>query len=563
VIHFRGRAYTLAEASALAVTEYNRHNVQDAADVFGLMLGTIPDDADTLFNRGIALRALRQFDEALACYDRAIAVKPDNAIIYNNHGNVLQEQRRYEEALASYDRAIALNAAYVEAYVNRGAALQELKRHDEALASYDRALALRPDCAEAHNNRGTTLQEIKRYEEALASYDRAIALRPDYVEALNNRANTLVSMGAMQEAEESLRRALALAPAFPAALYALTHIRMYKDANQTDVQDMQALLARPETSLRDKEQLCFSLGKIHDDCGRYDEAFAYYRLANQIRNASVHYDHEQVVAATAESIELFSKDFLARARPWSSDSRLPLFIVGMPRSGTTLLAAMLSNHPAIGTAGELPTIHEFTLTLPEVTGSSAAYPRAVTMITPAVADSLVTAYESRLKRDNGSAFTHIIDKHPLNFRHLGLIAMLFPNCHIIHCTRHPLDTALSNYFQRFSVAYDYSFDLRNIGRFYAEYARLMAHWRSVLPAQMIEIRYEDMIAQTEQVARRALDFLGLPWDARCLSPHTNPHSVDTASNWQVRQPIYTHAIARWQHYERHLQPLKEILRCEP
>jgi hypothetical protein len=277
----------------------------------------------------------------------------------------------------------------------------------------------------------------------------------------------------------------------------------------------------------------------------------------------VHYDHEQLVAVTAETVELFSKDLLARARPWSSDSQLPLFIVGMPRSGTTLLAAMLSNHPAIGTAGELPTIHEFTLRLADVTGSSAAYPQAVTMITPAVAASLATAYETRLKRDNGSAFTYIIDKHPLNFRHLGLIAMLFPRCHIIHCTRHPLDTALSNYFQRFSVAYDYSFDLRNIGRFYAEYARLMAHWRSVLPAQMIEIRYEDMIAQTEQVARRALDFLGLPWDARCLAPHTNPHSVDTASNWQVRQPIYTHAIARWQHYERHLQPLKELLRCEP
>jgi hypothetical protein len=153
----------------------------------------------------------------------------------------------------------------------------------------------------------------------------------------------------------------------------------------------------------------------------------------------------------------------------------------------------------------------------------------------------------------------VIDKHPLNFRHLGFIAKLFPKSQVIHCARDPLDTGLSNYFQRFTLDYDYSFDLRNIGHFYGEYARLMEHWRKVLPRKMIEIRYEDMILNTEPMVRQTLGVLGLDWDERCLSPHTNPCAVETASQWQVRRPIYQQSVGRWRHYDKHRTPLKEVL----
>jgi hypothetical protein len=223
------------------------------------------------------------------------------------------------------------------------------------------------------------------------------------------------------------------------------------------------------------------------------------------------------------------------------------------------MASILSNHSAVDTAGELTIITEFTRQLPGLVGGDILYPQAARHITPAIASRLINDYEKRLRRDIEPDVPHVVDKHPLNFRHLGFIAMLFPKARIIHCTRHPLDTGLSNYFQRFYLDYNYSFDLRNIGHFYGEYAKIMEHWRKVLPIKLIEISYEDLIMDTEPVVRRALDSLGLEWDERCLAPHTNPCAVETASNWQVRQPIYRQSVERWRHYEKHLTPLKEML----
>jgi Sulfotransferase family len=231
----------------------------------------------------------------------------------------------------------------------------------------------------------------------------------------------------------------------------------------------------------------------------------------------------------------------------------------MPRSGTTLTASILSNHRSIDTAGELPTITQFTSRLPKLIEKDVLYPQAVGHITPAIASRLINEYESRLRRDIGPDVPHVVDKSPLNFRHLGFIPMLFPRARIIHCTRHPLDTSLSNYFQHFSLNYDYSFDLKNIGHFYGEYLKTMEHWQNVLPGKILEINYEDMIADTKKMVHTTLDFLGLEWDERCLAPHTNPCVVDTASNWQVRQPIYNQSVERWRHYEKHLTPLKEML----
>ena len=165
----------------------------------------------------------------------------------------------------------------------------------------------------------------------------------------------------------------------------------------------------------------------------------------------------------------------------------------------------------------------------------------------------------RLLRDTGSNRTYVIDKHPLNFWHLGFITLLFPNARIIHCKRHPLDVGLSNYFQRFKLVYNYSFDLSNIGHYYRGYASLMEHWRDVLPVEMIEVTYEDMVLNSEQAVRRILGCLDLEWDERCIAPHTNPCAIETASHWQARQPIFAHSLDRWRNHEAHLAPLKQAL----
>jgi len=535
------------------------HRYDEALAGYNRALALKPELAEFYNYRGVTLQQMERYDDALADYDKAIELKPDCANAYNNRGATLPYLKRYPEALASCDIAIRLRPELAEAHHNRGVSLHELARYDDALASYDHALGLMLDRAEVHNNRASTLHELKRNEEALASCDRAIALKPDYAEAYQTRGLCLMSQGDMREAERMFRKALELKSNFPDPLFSLTQIRKYQDKDHPDVGTIRSLLDQPGISLHGRECLYFSLGKIYDDCGLYDEAFESYRQANQMRNTAVSYDSRMITETANRIIEVFGKDFLAQPFAFASDSRSPLFIVGMPRSGTTLMAQMLSNHRAVASAGELPTVLEFVAALPRLLETRVPYPEAARNITPMIAARLIDEYLKRLRRDRGPEVARVVDKHPLNFWHLGFIARLFPKARIIHCMRHPLDTGLSNYFQRFTFAYDYSFDLWNIGHYYGEYARIIEHWRRVLPMPLIEVSYEDMITNTEQMVRQTLASLGLEWDERCLAPHTNPSAVDSSSKWQVRQPIYRQSLERWRHYEKHLGPMKEML----
>jgi tetratricopeptide (TPR) repeat protein len=514
-------------------------------------------------NRGLTLQALNRFDEALASFDRAVALQPGYAMAHNNRGLLLKEMRRFEESVVSFDRAVALRPDYAPAYHNRGLALLEMKRYDDALASCDKAIALDPGCAEAYSTRGSVLSQMNLHDAAQASCARAIELKPDYAEAYHNRGVILVNQGDMKAAEEMFGKAIALRPDFSIPLFSLAKIRKYRDADHPDIKAMRAFLGRPGLPASDRELLYFSLGKAYDDCGRYDESFECYRTANQTCNARAGYDPDRVTGLTDRIIDVFTKDFLAQPCPFASDSRSPLFVVGMPRSGTTLVASVLSNHRSVATAGELTAIAKFAHALGKMVGKDIPYPRSVEHLTREVAARVTGDYEKRLRRDVGTDVPFVVDKNPLNFRHLGLIAMLFPGARVIHCMRHPLDTGLSTYFQRFSLNFSYSFDLKNIGHFYNQYARVMEHWRKVLPVKMIEVEYEGLIADTERVTRATLEALGLDWDEHCLSPHTNPSPVETASNWQVRQPIHKQSVERWRHYEKFLGPLKEVLGLTP
>ena len=515
----------MAQAGAEAVQEQRQGNVRAAADIYDLIASRFPNSAEVHNNRGVLQQLLKRYPEALASYEKAIALKPD----------------------------------YANAHFNRAFILKLLNRYEEALAGYDKAIALNPGHADAHNNRAALLQDMRRYGEAIASYDRAIAAKPDYAMAYHNRGTAMLSKGNMVEAEKMFRKALELKPDFSDPRHSLSTMRRNQKASGPEVQEILDLLKKPGLPPENQEHLCFTLGKIYDDGGQYDEAFEAFQQANLIRNSFVSYQAADVTKFTDDVIEVFNKDFLSQKPPFASQGKLPLFIVGMPRSGTTLLASILSNHPAIATAGELPDMADYALRLGEMLKGKDRYPQAARHLTPAVASGIIAAYETRLKRDARTGAAHVIDKNPLNFRHLGLISMLFPQANIIHCTRDPLDTCLSNYFTRFPLTLDYSFDLRNIGHFYREYERFMEHWRTIPTLKLINVSYEDMILKTEPTTRAVLDTLGLEWDERCLAPHTNPSPVETASQWQVRQPIYNNSLERWRHYAQYLGPLKEAL----
>jgi tetratricopeptide (TPR) repeat protein len=524
VVRWQGKPFSIAAACALAIEEHRRGNLPAVADLYGRILAQAPDYAEGHNNRGVVLQQMQRYDEALTCYDRAIALKP----------------------------------AYANAHFNRGTVLNKLRRREDALASYNQALALNSGHVEAHNNRGVVLQDLKRYDEALACYDQVIALQPGHAPAHNNRGIVLASKGDMAGAEKMFLQAAALKPDFPDPWFNLANVHSFQNTENPEVDGIRALLKKPGLTRETQEHLYFSLGKIHDDCGRYDEAFEYFQQANRLRNTQVAYDAALVEKMTGEIISVFNREFLAAPFAYASASRSPVFVVGMPRSGTTLLAGILSNHPAVASAGELPTLTDLIAGLPDLTGG-VPYPEAARRLSAAAADHVTSGYEKRLRRDVPPATPHVVDKNPLNFRQVGFISRLFPEARIIHCTREPLATCLSNYFQRFPLHMDYSFDLRNIGHFYREYDRLMRHWRSIPNLKWIEVRYEDLILDTEKSARKLLEFMGLDWNERCLSPHTNAYAVETASQWQVRQPIYQRALDNWRHYEKHLGPLKEML----
>jgi tetratricopeptide (TPR) repeat protein len=462
-------------------------------------------------------------------------------------------------AIEIYDLMIEKDPNNVQIYNNRGGALHSMKRYDEALSNYDHAIAIKSDYAILHYNRGHALLALKRYDEALASYDNAITLKPDYVAAYHAKGVLLMNNGQMADAEAMFKTALQLNPRSSAALYSLSTVRRFLTIDDPVALQIQTVLDDSTYSRKDADALYFALGKIYDDCGNYDQAFEYYKRANLMNNSKIIYNAYRVEQITRNIKELFTAEFISRHSKFGSNDESPIFIVGMPRSGTTLLASILSNHPSIDTAGELLTIAESAARLPKLAASDLPYPQVLQFTSPDIVALLIQQYQKKLRKKADPGSKYVIDKYPLNFRYLGLIAILFPKASVIHCKRHPLDTCLSNYFGRFPLDYDYSFDLQNIAHCHGEYFKAMEHWRKALPMRLIELRYEDMVADTEQTARVALKFLGLDWDARCLAPHTNCYAVETASNWQVRQPIYDYAVGRWRNYEKYLTALRRVI----
>lgn len=532
--------------------------ISEAADCYKAVLAEDPKHADALNMLGTTHLQQGNTAEGVRLIGLSLEINRHQPAALNNRGIALRTLRRHGESLASFDRAIALVPNYADAHMNRGNTLREMGRYEEALASYSAALALNPRDAEAYSNRGLTLHAMRRYHEALREYDQAIALQPNLAAPYLNRGDTLANLGQMEAAEEMFRKALARRPGFPQALYSLTNIKKYQDIDDPDAAALRSALDT-HPSGPDREYLHFALAKIYEDTGRYDDAFRHFEQANRIRNEAVKYDQVVAQKKTDRIIATFSKEFLRAPFPSSSPSEVPVFVVGMPRSGTTLLTSILSNHPSIASAGELGTIPAMASRLPTMLGSAFPYPEVVKHLTPSVATALIREYEAALEQHKTPGTRHVVDKLPHNYEYLGLISLLFPRARIIHCTRNPMDVCLSIYCQFFAEGHDYSFDLANIAGEYNDYIRLMDHWRSALPIKMLDVSYEDTVRNMERNIRAMLDFVGVEWDARCLSPHTNPHGVETASKWQVRQPVYTKSVGRWRRYERHLGPLKEIL----
>ncbi len=356
----------------------------------------------------------------------------------------------------------------------------------------------------------------------------------------------------MWEAEQAYRAALAVQPGYAEVYANLVTTKKYTAGDEQDTESILRLLQTNGLAEREAAHLHFALGKIFDDRGEYDTAFTHYREGNRLMRQTVQFSAADFGAYVDRIIGTFGSELLAQRDVFGSQSELPVFIIGMPRSGTTLIEQIVSSHPAVHGSGELDKLATLAAGLD-------SYPETTRALDGSALQHLAAEYEARLLRDAPPGTQRITDKMPSNLLHLGFVALLFPRARVIHCRREPLDVCLSIFFQAFSGGNEYAYDLTDIGMYYRQYERLMAHWGAVSPLNMLEVRYEDLVTDPENITRRLIEFLGLPWDDRCLAHTENQRPIQTGSIWQARQPIYTSSVQRWRRYEKHLGPLKRAL----
>jgi tetratricopeptide (TPR) repeat protein len=502
-------------------------------------------------NLGLSLAALGQRTEAVASYRQALALNPSYVEALNNLGDVLRDLGERREAVSLYARAIEVDPGRADSHCNLGSVLFEFRRIDEATASYRRALALQPQYALAHLSLGTALRQQGRATEAEASCQAALANDPNYVEALTLLGELRADQGKFSEAEELFQRAIANKPDSPFAFVSIaTHRKMTSD-DTAWLQGAEALLAK-RLPLGHEISLRYALGKYFDDVRQFDEAFSHYRQANELtKRYGSNYDRTKLTQRVDQIIGSFDAAFMRQSRARASTSELPVFIIGMPRSGTSLTEQILASHPAVFGAGELPFWDTAFVAYKEAVLKSDIGANLI----PGVAND----YLGRLTALSGGA-RRVIDKMPANFMYAGLIHAAFPRARILHMQRHPIDTCLSIYFQNFFNMGPYANNLDNLAYYYGEYVRITNHWRAVLPATtLLEIPYEALIEDQEGWTRRMLDFIGLPWDPKCLDFHQTERVVITASKWQVRQKIHAASAGRWRNYEKFLGPLQRLI----
>jgi tetratricopeptide (TPR) repeat protein len=561
----------VAQQPDRAEHHYNRANTlsslaraADAVDAYDAALALEPAFAEAWANRGGAFRKLGRNEVALVSYDRALALEPRLVEALFNKASLLAAMERPLDALAAFDKALSVESKSAAGYLMRGQLLQQLGRTEQALADFTNAARLDPRNATAHLLRGDRLIDLYRSDEALKCFETAIEVDPGFAEAHDRRGMALVDIGRIAEARSAHETAVALSPGKPAFYYNLIAVAELKPDDPQFAAMRRMEQGRRSLEVEDQIPLHFALAKSYMDQGDYKRAFHNLRLGNSLKRVRINYDERATLADMGNVRSIFDRKLLATHRGRGNPSAMPVFVLGMPRSGSTLIEQILASHPKVHGAGE---ISDFGAVAAEVAGENLRNLRAFGDDGEAFRDQLSrigAGYLGRLHA-RGAQADRIVNKMPDNFRLAGLIHLALPNARIIHTRRDPVDTCLSCYSKLFSSNMPFAYDLGELGRYYRAYDALMAHWRAVLPAEvLLEVSYASLVADPETQGRRLVEHCGLGWDPRCLDFHRTPRPVRTASAVQVRKPIYTDAVARSTKFGADLAPLIAALGpCAP
>lgn len=547
------QAPTASEQNHL-IALYKAERYAELEQQVGLLLQCYPDSS---FGWKILSGALMaQGKDALLALQQTAKLLPQDAEVLNNLGDLLAKREQLHEAEECFRKAIQISPRYTDALYNLGQILTRQDRHPDAEQYYRKVIELKPHDANTHHNLGLALRMQQKFDEAESCFKQVLALKPDFAEAHQALGGQLVEQGQFTAATAYFRHALEIRPDYVMPRFALVNTKKIHPEDEDFAALIQIEKKTETLSPGDLTSLHFALGKCFDDTEKFDEAFTHYIQGCRIKRTSFNYDPAADTKLFKEIMRIFSTEKIEQLRDQGDTAQQPAFILGMPRSGTTLTEQILASHPDIHGAGELPDL----LAITQRSIAGATFPENLHLLDSSRLKAWGSEYATSLRRHAPNAL-RITDKMPLNFLVVGLIHLMLPNAKIIHVRRNPVDTCISCFTMLFEEdRVKFSYDLSEIGQFYVNYARLMDHWRSVLPSNsFLEVEYEDLVQNTEEEARRLVDYCGLEWDADCLEFHKHERSVRTASRNQVRQPVYRSSMERWRRYEKHLAPLFDAL----
>lgn len=571
----------------LAKIAHEQREFELAVERYQQFLGIIPDHAQTHFYLGVVLEELGHTERAIEHYRKSITITANNAAVFSHLAEACSKLQRWEEAIKAYQQVLVIQADDVGTMIKLGQAFNAAKLIPESILMYEQALTLQPGNAQVHRHLGASLiimgqvkkaitcfeqalslrpdyfavridlalalRHLGRAEEALVPLEEAIGLKPDDIEAHINLALTLKQLGQIEPAIERLEQLLMIRPACGRAYY---HISMITPKQEL-IPVVEKLVSDPSLPNGDAMYGHFALGNFFDSGKSFAQAFKHYLRANALQRQTLTYDARENRQYVDSLIKVYSKGFFQGKRQFGSASRLPVFIVGMPRSGTSLIEQILSSHALVHGAGEIRACPAINYSIAHQLKYARPEPECMSLIDRKMVEENSARYLQELALHCPTA-VRITDKEPGNFFRIGLIKTLFPDARIIHCQRNPLDNCTSVFFHCFT-AFRCSFEMTELGQFHRDYQRLMTHWHKLFPGEIFTVQYEELVADQERVSKRLIDYLGLQWDEKCLDFHNNERNVVSPSNLQIRQPMYETSINRWKRYEKYLQPLIEVL----
>ena len=533
---------------------YSSGHIMESLSAVNLMIQDHPNEP-ILFNiSGACFSSIGPIDSAIQAFKKAISLKPEYSEAHYNLGVVFQKNSQNDDAYNCYEKAIKINHAYPQAHNNLGMIDLKRRKLDAAVKCFEWAIAYSPNYVEAHNNLGAAFQELMLFEKAKEQYEKALLINPKFAPALNNLGAACEIFGLTEQAFNNYTNAINEDPNYSEAHRNLSVIKKYKK-NDTQINQMESLYKKTHLTITDRRNLCFALAKVYDDLGENDQFFKFLNEGNDLRKQELNYKFSSSQKTHDGLLKAFKKtpNILYESVQKESNIR-PIFILGMPRSGTTLVEQIIASHEKVHGAGELNNLKNIVTPLLENhfnSNNKTINQDDIELIRKQYLDSLIKL---------NSKEKILTDKMPMNFKFIGYILSAIPEAKIIHVKRDARATCWSNYKHYFSSGNGFTFNQKDLAKYFGLYSELMNYWHKLFPDKIYELSYEKLTENQKQETEKLLKYCDLNWDKNCLNFHKNTRAIKTASSSQVRKKMYQGSSEAWKKYEPNLQPLLEGLK---